>query len=152
MFFLYFGSFFFFQIFRWFWHFTKICITCITFQQIWALCDVWLPNWMIYYSTKEHVLEKIHFHVSLHHYHSIHLQFFPVRILFFLIKMLAAHAWAFIQLKFIRIPNYQIITQSSKQEKIQETTSHMERRIVCPKFNLSKLWFQLMLPIKQFEQ
>ena len=31
---------FFFWIFRWFWHFTKICITCITFQQIWALCDV----------------------------------------------------------------------------------------------------------------
>ena len=36
----------FFQIFRWFWHFTKICITCVTFRRFWVLRDVLLPNWM----------------------------------------------------------------------------------------------------------
>ena len=63
-------------IFRWFQHFTKICITCITFWWFWALHDVSLPNWMKYYSTREPILQKYHVHFSLHDYHSIQLQLF----------------------------------------------------------------------------
>ena len=64
------------RIFRWFQHFTKICITCITFWWFWALHDVSLPNWMKYFSTREPILQKYHVHFSLHDYHSIQLQLF----------------------------------------------------------------------------
>ena len=40
-----------FRIFKWFQHFTKICVTCVTFQRFWVLRDTLLPNWMKYYST-----------------------------------------------------------------------------------------------------
>ena len=36
----------FYRIFRWFRHLTKICVTCVTFRQIWGLHDALLPNWM----------------------------------------------------------------------------------------------------------
>ena len=92
IFYLYFWSIF--SYFQWFQHFTKIFVTCIIFQQCWALHDVSLPNWMKYCTVvlANISCKKIHFHLSLHENHSIQLQLFSHQDLGFPDSMLAAHA------------------------------------------------------------
>ena len=124
-------------------------VACVTFQQYWALHVVLLPNWMKYYSTREYILQKISF--------SFFFAWSPFHTVTAFIQSGSWFSWlnsgcsciSFKQLKFVRIPIHRIITQPSKKKKTQETTIHIERRVVCPKFNLSKLWFQLVLLFKQ---